>query len=91
MGADLFQHVNFLKNEISKFFWAVRRRNDPAAAVIRLQTALAEVESAIGDVDQPIDQPLAASLGYPQLVSLVYTARAELKHFHLQDRAPLSA
>lgn len=90
MTIDLFQYVNLLKNEIRNFFWAVRRRDDAAAAVIRLQTVLTKVESTIGDVDQPIDQPLASCLGYAQLVSLVYTARAELKHFYLDDRESLN-
>lgn len=90
VATDLFQYVNLLKNEIRNFFWAVRRRDDTATAVLRLQTALTKVESTIGDVDQLIDQPLAASLGYAQLVSLVYTARAELKHFHLDNHESLN-
>lgn len=90
MTIDLRQHISFLKTEIGNFFWAVRRRDNTEAAVVRLQSALTKIEKTIGDVDQPIDQPVAACLGYAQLVSLVYTARAELKQFHLDGRASLN-
>ena len=86
MATDFLQEVNFLKNELKDYYAVVSRGDNLTTATTQLQAALSRVEGNIGDPAQLTEQVLSQRWGYVQLVSLIGTAKEELKGLRVHYR-----
>lgn len=82
--------VDFIKNELLKFYRVIRGGNEATAAVTRLRAALHRVEGSVDDSAQGTEQALPQRWGYVQLVSLIGTVKEERKGLRLHRQEQLT-
>ena len=83
MVANLLHTADFLRDELQAYFHMIRRGGEEGVkAAARLRTALGKVEPLLppGSVDQ-VNFTLEQRWGYVQLISLIDTARHELRRY----------
>jgi hypothetical protein len=86
MATNLLKAVDSLRDELSEFYWTVRRGGDTVVAAVRLQAAVNGVEGEVTDSEQRVNMALEQRWGYVQLVSLIQTARHELQQLGSSPR-----
>jgi hypothetical protein len=83
MATNLLKAADSLRDELSEFYWTVRRGGDTVVAAERLQAAVHSVEGEVTDPEERVNMVLEQRWGYVQLVSLIQTARYELRQLGL--------